>query len=326
MDFSLWLNDQTPVFRCLKSMTELLTNFECLNNKKMQYTNFSNFQRGMAITIRVSLFLLVVLSGLIFIPMELEAQGDLMITPRRIVFEGNKQREEITLANTGQDTARYTVSFVQYRMTTDGSFEQIEAPDEGQLFADPYLRFFPRSVSLPPGESQVVRMQLRKPGDLEAGEYRSHIYFRAVPEERALGDEDLTLDTGAIGIRLTPIFGITIPVIIRHGNLSSTVELKELSVVQELGERPRLYLTFMRTGNKSVFGDLIVTHRGANGEEREIGIVRGIAVYTPNSMRKFSMQLNVPVGVDLSSGKIDVKFIGPSDTDKTIYARASLEL
>jgi len=63
---------------------------------------------------------LLCLIALLLSPFTGMAQGDLMITPRRIVFEGNRDRQEITLANTGNDTARYTVSFVQYRMTPDG--------------------------------------------------------------------------------------------------------------------------------------------------------------------------------------------------------------
>ena len=142
------------------------------------------------------------------------SQGDLLITPRRVVFEGNRENQEITLANTGTDTARYEISFVQYRMNVDGTFEIISEPDSGQFFADSYIRYFPRSVVLGPRESQVLRMQLRKTPGMEKGEYRSHLYFRAVPMQKPLGDEDPVIDTNAIGIKLTPIFGISIPVIV----------------------------------------------------------------------------------------------------------------
>gem|GEM_PF-5683234 len=38
------------------------------------------------------------------------AQGDLLIAPKRIVFDGSKRVEEINLANIGKDTATYTIS------------------------------------------------------------------------------------------------------------------------------------------------------------------------------------------------------------------------
>src|SRR4249920_2293167 len=64
------------------------------------------------------------------------AQGNLLIFPKRVVFEGGKKTEVITLSNTGKDTAKYSISFVQIRMNEDGSFENISQPDSGQMFAD----------------------------------------------------------------------------------------------------------------------------------------------------------------------------------------------
>ena len=78
---------------------------------------------------------------------EVMAQGNLLIMPRRVVFEGSKKSEDLTLVNTGRDTAKYVVSIVQMRMKEDGSFDEITQPDSGQYFADKYLRFFPRTVS-----------------------------------------------------------------------------------------------------------------------------------------------------------------------------------
>ena len=56
--------------------------------------------------------ILVILTSILLTSSHLSAQGDLLITPRRVVFEGSKQSQELTLANTGNDTARYNVSFV----------------------------------------------------------------------------------------------------------------------------------------------------------------------------------------------------------------------
>ena len=286
----------------------------------------ANFSRNLRLQ-------LVVLLGIIaYLPLPLSAQGDLLITPRRIVFEGNKQREEITLANTGQDTARYSISFVQYRMTEEGTFEQIEEPDAGQLFADPFLRYFPRTITLAPQESQVVRMQLRRLPGMTDGEYRSHMYFRAVPEERPLGEEDLLADTTAIGIRLTPIFGITIPVIIRVGDLNAVVSLsdiefeKQMISESETAGPPVLRLTFNRLGNRSVFGDLIVEHVSPANVKTEVGLVRGIAVYTPNEKRNFTMQLREIEGLDLSQGKLLISYRSPSDARPEVFAEAEFSL
>ena len=251
------------------------------------------------------------------------AQGDLLITPRRVVFEGNKQSQELTLANTGIDTAKYNVSFVQYRMTESGAFEQITEPDSGQYFADKFLRVFPRSVTLAPNEAQVVRMQFRKRPDMLPGEYRSHLYFRAVPKEKPLGEDELN-DTTSIGIRLIPIFGITIPIIARVGELPLNVGLTDLTLDTKSDTIPNLAITFTRTGDKSVFGDLIVNWIAPSGESIEVGIVRGIAVYTPNQIRRFNMKLRNLKTVDYSRGKLIVKYQAPNDLKSEVYAEQEL--
>lgn len=271
-----------------------------------------------------SRLLMATFIAMLFIPCELSAQGDLLITPRRVVFEGNKQSQELTLANTGQDTARYNVSFVQYRMTESGAFEQIEVADSGQYFADKYLRFFPRSVTLAPNEAQVVRMQFRRMPDMQEGEYRSHVYFRAVPTETALGEETLA-DSTAIGIRLIPIFGITIPIIIRIGELDLSVDLKDISLDTKTDTIPNLSVTFTRSGDKSVYGDMTVNWVSGN-ENIEVGVVRGIAVYTPNKLRRFNMQLRKPEGVDYSKGKLVIRYQAPNDLKPEVYAEREIAL
>jgi hypothetical protein len=262
----------------------------------------------------------------LLLPFSLLAQGDLLVTPRRIVFEGNKQREEITLANTGQDSAFYSISFLQYHMTKDGSFEEITEPEPGQLFADSFLRFFPRSVQLAPGESQIVRMQVRRAPDMMDGEYRSHLYFRAVPEVKPLGEKELLTDSTSIGVRLTPIFGISIPVIIRVGSLSSQIVLSDLSVEQEEDKPPMLKVTLNRKGNRSVYGDLEATYLNTEGEKAQVGSVRGIAIYTPNTLRRFSMPLNFPEGSNIATGKLLVRYSSSNEAKPEIFDEKELEL
>lgn len=104
----------------------------------------------------------------------LAAQGDLLIFPKRVVFDARKKTEIINLTNTGKDTATYNISFIRIRMNENGSFETITEPDNGQFFADPFIRYYPRTVKLAPRESQVVKLQLKKTNALLPGEYRSH--------------------------------------------------------------------------------------------------------------------------------------------------------
>ena len=262
----------------------------------------------------------------IFFTPSLLAQGDLLVTPRRVVFSGSQRVVELNLANTGQDTAQYNVSIIQYRMTEEGAFEEITEPDPGQFFADKNLRFFPRIVTLAPNEAQTVKMQVINQDRLAPGEYRSHVYFRAVPKETALGFENQNQDTTSLSVRLIPIFGITIPVIIQVGESDTEVSLSDLSVEAVNDTTNRLHMTFNRTGNMSVYGDLKVIHIAPDGSETNVGTVNGIAVYTPNAMRKFRFDLDRTKNVNYKSGKLRITYSAQSDVAPKTFATAELNL
>jgi hypothetical protein len=253
-------------------------------------------------------------------------QGNLLITPRRLVFEGSKKSIDVNLANIGQDTATYSISVVQIRMTENGSFETITVPDPGQNFADSYIRFFPRSVSLGPNESQAVKVQITRTNDLPAGEYRSHLYFRAVPKPTPLGEQTKNADTTTISIQLKPIFGITIPVLIRIGESNTKVTLSDLSFQNINDTLPQIKLTFNRTGNMSVFGDITIDHISTQAKVTRVGVANGIAVYTPNKIRKLQLNLNKVAGVDFKTGTLRVIYSAPSDVKPQRYAEAELAL
>jgi P pilus assembly chaperone PapD len=252
------------------------------------------------------------------------AQGDIMVTPHRLVFDGSKRSEVLNIANTGQDTARYVVSLIQYRMTEDGSFEQITEPDSGQRFADPFIRFFPRNVILGPNEAQTVKVQLSKTSQLQDGEYRSHFYFRAVPDQAPLGEEDAVVDS-TITIKLQAIFGITIPVIIRKGESTAQVEITKSSL-EMINGTPVLNLTFKRSGNMSVYGNINIEHEGLDGIRTQVGMVRGMAVYTPNKVRRFRLQLSTDKGVNYTQGKLYVVYSVQSDARDAKLAEAEVAL
>ena len=254
------------------------------------------------------------------------AQGDLMVFPKRLIFEGNVKTSELNLANIGKDTARYNISFVQYRMNEDGSFTEVNTPDSGQNFADKFLRYYPRSIILAPKESQVVKVQLIKTNLMEPGEYRSHIYFRAIPNLRPLGMEEIRKDSTTMSIRLVPIFGITIPTIIRVGASTTKISLTNLDFAFRNDTIPVLELTFNRAGNMSSYGDLTVTYTSPTGKKTEVGRANGVAVYTPNILRKFMVSLVRKPGVDYRNGTLHVDYFPPGDTKTAKYAAADFKL
>lgn len=277
------------------------------------------------LSLRLSITGLILLQ--VFFPFNTRAQGNLLITPKRVVFEGNKRSMDLNLANIGDDTATYAISLIQIRMTEEGGFETITEPDEGQMFASPNIRYFPRTVTLGPKEAQTVKLQVVRSGSLAPGEYRSHLYFRAVPKETPLGEEEeVVSDPSSISVKLIPIFGITIPAIIRIGQPAVSVTITDPELKFENDTLPRLSVVFNRSGNYSAYGDLSVDHVSEQGTVTRVGIANGVAVYTPNVRRKFEFSLINTAGIDLKSGKLMITFSAPSDVRPEKYAEAELIL
>lgn len=255
------------------------------------------------------------------------AQGNLMITPIRVVFEGNKQQEELNLANMGKDTAIYSITFVQKNMNEDGSFVNLTKIDSSQMSAEPYLRIFPRRVTLAPGEAQVISLQFRRKPDMAAGEYRSHLYFRPDKNYTPLGMENTANDPTALSFQITPIFGISIPIIIRTGTVNVSASLSDLKLDNRENKEQYLKLAINRTGNISLYGDIIIQHVPLQGKPYQIGIAAGVGVYSNINKRFVIVKLNNTSGKPLKDGKLKVQYVGKGETKKpVVYAEVEMDI
>jgi P pilus assembly chaperone PapD len=248
-----------------------------------------------------------------------QGSGDLLVTPTRIVFEGRQRTAEITLVNVGSSTATYRITFVHLRMNEAGGMTEIGASgaEPGEQFADALIRYSPRQVTLEPTMAQTVRMQLRLPADLAPGEYRSHLLFRAVPPPEAAPKtiESVTDFT----VRLTAIYGVSIPVIVRHGETSVTGTLSDLDLARPAGaDPPALRFRIRRAGNQSIFGNLTATFVPSVGKPSVVGLAKGVAVYTPNPARRAELTLRAPPGVILENGRIHLAYTKQGKGNETI--------
>lgn len=257
------------------------------------------------------------------------ASAGLMLYPTRVVFEKNQRAAQLELINNGDETATYRISLVNRRMSETGEFSAIDSPAPGEQFADPMLRYSPRQVTLAPGVGQVVRVMLRKPAGLAVGEYRSHLQFNKLPAVKkptgivAGGD----LGKGEIGVTLTALVGASIPVIVRNGKTSATVTLSNLELQEPTdGQSPILSVVMERSGNRSVYGDFAVTFTPKGGAEQVIARAGGIAVYTPNPLRRVKLALHPGPGLVLKHGTLRATYRERPEAGGKLLAEAIIEL
>ena len=254
---------------------------------------------------------------------QLYAAGELLISPTRVVFEERTRTATLSLVNAGDENTTYRIGFVQRRMAEDGSFSDIKTPRAGELFADRMIRFSPRQVILKPGQAQVVRLMLRKPPKLADGEYRSHLLFRAIPKAETTSLSRQNANEGAISIQLTPIMGISVPIIVRHGKRDVTASIEQLRFYKDTSN---VLFEIHRKGNNSLYGNITVSFINPKGESIILKKINGLAVYTPNEKRRFNVPFIAPAGIELNMGHLLVQYHAHADAGGRLISENKIAL
>lgn len=242
------------------------------------------------------------------------AVGDLLVAPTRVVLDGPRGTE-VFLNNIGAEPATYRVSLELRRMNPDGSLAEIanDSGDEREQKALALIRYNPRKVVLAPNQPQSIKIGLTPTPDLADGEYRVHMLFRAIPTSKSVVP-DPKAENG-IAIALTPIYGITIPVIVRKGNLTAKAVLAAPKLVRD-SAGDYLSLRLSRSGDRSVYGRVRVTR---SGSDKPLVDARGIAVYTELGEREVRLPLDPAVAAQLK-GQVKIQYIEETDTGGGVIA------
>ena len=228
--------------------------------------------------------------------------GDLLVAPTRVVLDGRKGTE-IVLNNIGDEPATYRISVEFRRMTADGQLVDVTDPTAQDKEAEDMIVYAPRRVTLAPKEPQSIRIAARAPQGLPDGEYRVHLLFRAVPPPTPV-----TPDNGepvkGLHLQLIPIYGVTIPVIVRLGNLQATAAISNVELEKKAG-KAEVALDLSRAGTRSTFGDVRVFKAGVKDP---IALQKAVAVYTEIGTRHLTIPIDDTYKGEVA-GPVTVQYI-----------------
>jgi len=244
--------------------------------------------------------------------------GDLLVAPTRVVLNG-RRGTEVILNNIGDDVATYRVTAELRRMTPEGKLVDVTDPNGNEKAAQEMILFAPRKVTLPPNQPQAIRLSARAPAGLPDGEYRVHMLFRAVPPPQPA---TAPAKTGGVSFKLIPIYGVTIPVIVRFGNLEAKAALSNVRKVEDDGGKPAIALDLTRSGTRSTFGEVRVLKAGV---EKPIALLSGVAVYTEIGQRSVTIPID-PVQAAYANGQVTVQYVEPTETGPVTIAETTAVL
>ena len=245
--------------------------------------------------------------------------GDLLVAPTRLVLDG-RRGAEIILNNIGDQPATYRVSVEFRRMNGNGDLVDVATPTAADRAAQDMIIYAPRKVTLAPHEPQAIRIAARPPQGLADGEYRVHMLFRAIPPATPVGQPTGEAPKG-VQFKLTPIYGVTIPVIVRLGNL----EAASGSANVQLEKKPGgtfVGFDITRTGTRSTYGEVRVLKPGVKDP---IAMEKGVAVYTEIGTRHVSVPVADSYKGDLS-GPVTVEYIETTDEGSHLLAQTQTVL
>jgi P pilus assembly chaperone PapD len=247
--------------------------------------------------------------------------GDLLVAPTRLVLDG-RRGAEVILNNIGDEPATYRVSIEFRRMTPDGGLVDVGEPSVEDKQARDMIVYAPRRVTLAPHQPQSIRVAARPGAGIPDGEYRVHLLFRAIPPARPVVQPAGVSDQPK-GIRfaVTPVYGVTIPVIVRLGNLTATAGIANVRL-ERCDGKPCVALELSRTGSRSTFGEVRVLKAG---RKAPIAVQRAVAIYKEVATRRMSIPIDESF-VGSPAGPVTVQYIETFEDGTHVIAEAAAVL
>lgn len=246
--------------------------------------------------------------------------GDLLVAPTRIVLDGRKG-SEVILSNIGTEPATYRISLEFRRMTESGGLEDVQTPSEADKLAEEMIVYAPRRVTLAPRVPQSIRIAARPGRSIPDGEYRVHMLFRAIPPATPVAAAASAEPKKGLSFSLIPVYGVTIPVIVRLGNLQVQAGIKDVRLGSKDG-KPVVELDVNRTGNRSTYGEVRVLKPGVKDP---IAIQRAVAVYTEVNKRHLVIPVDEAFKGDVR-GPATVQYVETFDDGTNTIAEQQVVL
>lgn len=248
------------------------------------------------------------------------ALAELLVIPIRVSFAPRERAQAITLINTSDKTNTYRLEWKYFRLLKEGGMAEVppdqwtQSPRLGDM-----IKIAPRQVVIPPQGKQVVRLSLRRPADLAAGEYRGYLSITRLADADALKKAAEQKGTGIVlGVNLN----LNIPVVVRQGEGQAAAKIGAVAFVppsHHTAGRPALRVEIL--GQNTVFspyGKINVFWTNPAGEEKLIGFVENAYIYPEIASRPYTIPLNVAA---VEGGSLRVDYQGIKEYEGQMFDR-----
>ena len=231
------------------------------------------------------------------------AQANLQVNPTFVALDDKKQRSAVfSLVNNSSQFARYNIYFED---KASQSTDVKQTTETSATSVANLVRYSPRRVSLESGQGTRVRMALRLPKGTKKGEYFSNIVFHQIPVAAPAVNTDSLPEKNAAentsnsrGLSMTAYMRIIVPVILRVGDLTSTVEI---ATAQQAENTTSIEVVLSRQGDRTSFGNIEIIEMAEGKEVATLGHYRDAIIHILRAERRFVVDIakSLPSGTEL---------------------------
>ncbi len=203
----------------------------------------------------------------------LSSIASLLISPTRLVLDERSRSTTVILMNTSTEVQSYRLDWKELKALPKGGYRELS---QQELLSSPILsrmaRLSPKQVTLAPGESQTVKVSVRKPRNLPDGEFRSHLQFTALPKV-----DINTINPASTSIQLNVLLSYSIPVIYRVGQFQYGNRINNVSLQHDKkNKKATIKIDLQKQGNYSLSGNIQAFWKPSNStEETRVGVLNG---------------------------------------------------
>ena len=132
---------------------------------------------------------------------------------------------------------------------------------------------------------------------------------------------DQAVPEGGFTIALTPIYGVTIPIIVRYGNLQATAAIANGRMETDANGQSFAF-DLSRSGDRSTYGEIRITKPGL---AEPVMVARGIAVYPEVAKRTVSLPVPPDIAAQLN-GAVTVAYYESANDGGALIAKTDMTI
>ncbi len=237
---------------------------------------------------------MILLSTVLLLPKVVWAgKAELFIHPTLVELSNRQRSATVNIVNRGDAIGVFVIKWVDFAMTPEGGLATQDGVAPWSL--QPHVRYSPRRVTLMPGETQLVKIALRRDTDVADGELYSHLKVLTLNNDvNSLVDGEVA-DSASLRrtVTIETRSAIAIPVIWRNSKSNPRATIESVKIDSDMSQ---VVVDVRRIGDLSTRGYLHVVRIGADGTHQALADPMPLVIYPMLERRVVTVPLKVDFG------------------------------